>query len=88
LNDFDEAAYAPFSWDVKRGAVGAVLAHARSDADTGVLQGNAEEAILLAITPRVFIADVVRFAEVAANRIEADHKAFAKDHGKGAFQFV
>jgi uncharacterized protein (DUF2252 family) len=22
LNDFDEAAYAPFSWDVKRGAVG------------------------------------------------------------------
>jgi hypothetical protein len=31
---------------------------------------------------------VVRFAEVAANRIEADHKAFAKDHGKGAFQFV
>jgi hypothetical protein len=31
---------------------------------------------------------VVRFAEVAADRIEADHKAFAKDHSKGAFQFV
>jgi uncharacterized protein (DUF2252 family) len=63
-------------------------AHARSDEDTGILEGNAEEAILSALIPRVFIADVVRFAEVAADRIEADHKAFAKDHGKGAFQFV
>lgn len=63
-------------------------AHARSDADTGAMEGNAEEAILSAITPKVFITDVVRFAEMAADRIEADHKAFAKDHAKGAFKFI
>jgi hypothetical protein len=30
----------------------------------------------------------MRFAEAGADRIEADHKAFAKDHAKGAFQFI
>lgn len=32
LNDFDEAAFAPFSWDVKRGATSAVLAAQENEA--------------------------------------------------------
>jgi uncharacterized protein (DUF2252 family) len=63
-------------------------AHTRCDEHTGVMAGSAEAMILASITPCVFRADVARFAEVAADRIEADHKAFVKDHTKGAFQFV
>ena len=63
-------------------------AHARSDEDTGLTEGSAEATILASISPRVFKADVTRFADMAADRIEVDYKAFLKDHAKGAFQFV
>jgi uncharacterized protein (DUF2252 family) len=63
-------------------------AHARSDEDTGVMEGNAEEKILSSVNPKVFQADVSRFAEVATDRIYADHKLFKKDHALGAFNFV
>ena len=63
-------------------------AHARSDEDSGVMKGNAELNIINAIIPKVFCADVARFAEVAVKRIRADYKLFKKDYAKGAFQFV
>lgn len=69
---------------------GHVLAqtHARSDEDSGVMQGNAEAHILTAIEPAVFEDDVVRFAHTAVKRIRRDYKLFRKDHALGAFNFV
>ena len=63
-------------------------AHARSDEDTGIMEGDAEKRILGAINPGLFYADIVRFAETAADRIYEDYKLFKKDHAKGAFSFV
>lgn len=69
---------------------GAIVAHAhaRSDADTGSGDGDAERAILSAVHPRVFTADVVRFAEVAADRLLRDHELFCEDVELGAYEFV
>ena len=69
---------------------GKVLAqsHARSDEDTGIQAGNAEERILESIEPDVFLDDICRFAIAAAKRIYADYKLFKKDHQLGAFSFV
>ena len=61
--------------------------HARSDEDTGVMEGNAEETILASVEPALFADDVVRFAEAAARRIRADWKLFRADHACGAFEF-
>ena len=62
--------------------------HARSDEDTGVMEGNAEEKILSSIKPKLFADDVVRFAQRAAHRIVKDWKLFKKDHALGAFEFL
>lgn len=62
--------------------------HARSDEDTGVMEGDAEKRILSTIQPELFIADVTRFAKAAAKRIYRDHKLFKQDHALGAFTFV
>ena len=63
-------------------------AHARSDEDSGVMEGNAELTILNSIIPAVFCTDVARFAEAAVKRIHADYKLFKKDYARGAFQFA
>ncbi|MEZ4237838.1 MAG: DUF2252 family protein [Myxococcota bacterium] len=63
-------------------------AHARSDEDTGVLEGNAEEAILGSVSHAVMVDDLVRFAEETAKRHKRDWKAFRKDHALGAFADV
>jgi uncharacterized protein (DUF2252 family) len=70
------------------GICGHVLAqsHARSDEDTGIMAGNAEAAILATITPKVFVGDMIRFGEYAADRIYADYRGFKKDFAKGAFK--
>lgn len=62
--------------------------HARSDEDTGVMEGDAEERLLSSIEPHLFVDDVVRFAHRAAKRIKADHKLFKQDHELGAFSFM
>lgn len=62
-------------------------AHARSDEDTGVMEGQAEIKILKSIHPELFREDVVRFAKAAAKRLKKDWKLFKKDHALGAFQF-
>jgi len=72
------------------GICGRALAqpHARSDADTGIMEGDAERRILDAIVPELFVADVVRFAEVTAKRIKRDHALFREEHALGAFRFA
>lgn len=69
---------------------GHVLAqtHARSDDDTGILEGNAEKTILGAIQQKLFVDDTVRFARAAAKRLHKDYKLFRKDHTLDAFTFV
>ncbi len=69
---------------------GQVLAqtHARSDEDTGILDGDAEVKILSSIIETVFIADVVRFAQHACAQIYCDYAFFVQDHSAGAFTFV
>ncbi|MBT31978.1 MAG: hypothetical protein CMO01_20150 [Thalassobius sp.] len=59
--------------------------HARSDEDTGIMEGNAEEKILASFFPQVFIDDMRRFAKQAAKRVEKDFKHFKKDHKMDAF---
>ncbi len=62
--------------------------HARSDEDTGIMEGNAEKRILSSIYPQVFIDDVVRFSEMAAKRVYKDYELFTKDLELGAFKFL
>jgi len=61
--------------------------HARSDAETGIMDGDAETQILSSIIPELFCNDVVEFAELAADRIYADLAMFRSDHRSGAFRY-
>jgi uncharacterized protein (DUF2252 family) len=63
-------------------------AHARSDEDTGIMDGDAEKRILSSIRPSLFLADTVRFAQDATHRLYKDYKLFKKDHALKAFDFV
>lgn len=62
--------------------------HARSDEDTGTMEGEAEKRILSSINPTLFVDDIARFAKKAAKQIYKDYKLFQKDHKIGAFNFV
>lgn len=62
--------------------------HARSDEDTGVMQGQAETRILQSVRPELFRSDIARFAEVAGDRVCRDYDLFVKDQARGAFDFV
>lgn len=61
--------------------------HARSDAETGIMEGNAETRILSSIMPELFCHDVVEFAELASRRVYADHAMFRSDQRCGAFRY-
>jgi len=61
--------------------------HARSDEDTGIMKGDAEKRILSSIDPKLFTADMVRFAHTATKRLKKDWKNFKQDHKLGAFNF-
>ncbi len=69
---------------------GEVLAqtHARSDEDTGIMEGDAEKRILSSIIPKLFCQDIIRFAHLATKRIKRDFKSFKQDHKLGVFQFL
>ncbi len=75
-------------WCEYAGVCGRVLAlaHARSDADTG-LRGavDAEHAILDSIDPATFVLDLVEFATFAAKRVKKDWEIFNDDLRRGAF---
>ena len=63
-------------------------AHALSD-DSGHLDHDIEPVILQAIGEReLFVDDIVRFADEAAQRLRRDHEHFVADHELGAFRQV
>lgn len=60
-------------------------AHALSD-ETGKLDYDIEPAILKAMEPRdLFVKDILRFADEAAERVRRDHAFFVEDHRDEAF---
>jgi len=74
-------------WQEYAGICGRALAqaHALSD-DLGRVDHDVEPAILDAIgVEELFVDDMLRFAEDAADRVRADHEHFRADHALGAF---
>ncbi|MGY1858354.1 DUF2252 family protein [Modestobacter sp. SYSU DS0290] len=69
---------------------GRVLAHTHALSDeTGNVDYDVEPAIMEAIGGRdLFVDDVLRFAEEAADRLRRDHEHFVADHELGAFRTV
>ncbi|MFZ3585449.1 DUF2252 domain-containing protein, partial [Loktanella sp. DJP18] len=86
--DLDDLNYK--HWKRYARVCGAALAqaHALSD-DLGQIDYDVEPSILAATNPkRLFIADLVRFTEEAADRLRADHTCFCEDHANGAFRNI
>lgn len=78
------------SWKAYARACGAALAqsHALSD-ELGQIDYDVEPSIVEAARPRkLFVADLIRFAEEAADRLKADHRVFCEDHAHGAFDHI
>ncbi|MGJ3232731.1 MAG: DUF2252 domain-containing protein [Oceanicaulis sp.] len=78
------------TWKAYAKACGAALAqaHALSD-ELGEIDYDVEPAIITAAQPEpLFIADMIRFAEEAADRLKRDHALFRHDHAHGAFDHV
>ncbi|WOI56127.1 DUF2252 domain-containing protein [Palleronia sp. LCG004] len=86
--DLDDLSYG--TWKKYARACGAALAqaHALSD-DLGKIDYDVEPSIMEAASPRkLFLADMVRWAEEAADRLKADHEMFSEDYALGAFDRV
>ncbi len=69
---------------------GRALAHAHALSDeVGALDRDIEPEILAAAAPvDLFVDDIVRFAEEAADRVRRDQRAFRDDHALGAFRAI
>lgn len=69
---------------------GRTLAHAHALSDeVGFLEHDVEPKIVQAIgLPELFIDDILRFAEEAADRVRRDHEMFCDDHAQKAFQSI
>ena len=69
---------------------GTSLAHAHALSDElGDVARDIEPVILEAIGPeKLFVDDMLRFAEEAVARLRADHEHFRSDHARGAFRNV
>ena len=74
-------------WKDYAGICGRALAHAHALSDeAGDVDDDVEPPIVDAIgPPELFVDDVLRFAEEAADRLRADHEHFRADHALGAF---
>ncbi|MEX6505314.1 DUF2252 domain-containing protein [Jiella sp. M17.18] len=86
--DLDELSFG--TWKDYAQVCGAALAqaHALSD-DLGQIDYDVEPSIIAAASPKgLFVADLVRFAEEAADRLETDHALFREDHALGAFDKI
>ena len=86
--DLDELSFG--TWKDYARVCGAALAqaHALSD-DLGEIDYDMEPSIVAAAEPRhLFIADLVRFSEEAADRLKEDHAFFCQDHARGAFEQI
>ena len=89
-DDIDLDELSKKSWRKYASACGAALAqaHALSD-DLGQIDYDMEPAIVAAASPRkLFVADIQRVAEEAAERLSRDHALFCEDHAMGAFDEV
>ena len=89
-DDIDLEDLSKGDWKKYAGICGETLAqsHALSD-EAGELERDIEPEILAAIEPAdLFIDDVVRFAEEAADRVRADHECFRADQRLGAFHSI
>lgn len=75
-------------WRKYAAICGASLAQAHANSDeSGLVDHDVEPAILDAVGNReLFVDDVLRFAEAAADRVAADHALFRADHALGAFR--
>lgn len=86
--DLDELSFK--TWKRYARVCGAALAqaHALSD-DLGQIDYDVEPSIIEAASPRkLFIADILRFTEEAADRLSNDHEVFRQDHSHGAFDKI
>ncbi len=89
-NDIDLDTLSYGAWKDYAEVCGAVLAqaHALSD-DLGQIDYDVEPSVVSAASPRrLFTADILRFAEEAADRLKADHDFFRDDHANGAFDRI
>jgi uncharacterized protein (DUF2252 family) len=89
-DDIDLDELSAKTWKAYARACGAALAqsHALSD-ELGRIDYDVEPSIVAAAAPRaLFVADMLRFAEEAADRLKADHALFREDHALGAFDSV
>ncbi|WP_299822553.1 DUF2252 family protein [uncultured Jannaschia sp.] len=89
-DDIDLGELSGKTWKAYARVCGAALAqsHALSD-DLGEIDYDVEPAIVAAASPRdLFIADIVRFTEEAADRLKSDHAFFREDHANAAFDRV
>ncbi|MGY1827945.1 DUF2252 family protein [Blastococcus sp. SYSU DS0541] len=89
-DDIGLGSLSPREWKQYAGICGRVLAHTHAMSDeTGNVDYDVEPAILDAIGNRdLFVDDVLRFAEEAADRVRRDHGYFTADHALGAFRSV
>jgi uncharacterized protein (DUF2252 family) len=89
-DDIGLGSLSPREWKQYAGICGRVLAHTHAMSDeTGNVDYDVEPAILDAIGNRdLFVDDVLRFAEEAADRVRRDHQHFTADHALGAFRSV
>ena len=86
--DLDDIGYK--TWKKYARVCGAALAqaHALSD-DLGQIDYDVEPSIVAAASPRkLFIADILRLTEEAADRLKSDHTHFREDHARGAFDKI
>ena len=69
---------------------GATLAHAHALSDeVGDVGRDIEPEILASVGDRrLFVDDIVRFADEAADRVRRDHQSFIDDHELGAFDHI
>lgn len=89
-DDIDIDELSTKQWKTYARICGRVLAqaHAQSD-DDGRLDHDIEPLILESMGPReLFVDDIVRYAQEAAERYRSDHEHYRRDHALGAFRSV
>lgn len=89
-NDIDLDDLSKKDWRHYAEICGRTLAHAHSLSDEiGKFDHDIEPMIIEAMGAQaMFVDDMVRFAEEAADRMRRDHQAFKADHALGAFRNI
>lgn len=89
-DDIDLDDLSKSDWKAYAEICGRTLAHAHALSDEiGKFEHDIEPEIVKAIgPPDLFVDDIVRFAEEAADRVRSDHKIFRADHRLGAFRNI